>query len=145
MRAVPDVSALGDPTTGMLIGQTQHFPDGTDKYSENRTGGTSLASPLTAGFMALAQQKAGHALGFANPLIYAKAGTGAYRDVAASTGLSSVRAEYANGIDATDGYVYTLRSLGFDSGLTIHARAGYDDVTGIGTPNGAAFLNALGS
>ncbi|NUP53475.1 MAG: S8/S53 family peptidase [Catenulispora sp.] len=145
MRAVPDVAALGDPTTGMLVGQTQSFPDGTSRYSEYRIGGTSLASPLTAGFMALAQQKAGHVLGFANPLIYAEAGSGAYRDVAASSGLSSVRAEYANGIDASGGYVYTLRSLGFDANLTIHARTGYDDVTGIGTPNGAAFLNALGS
>ena len=28
MRVVPDVSALGDPSTGMLVGQTQAFPDG---------------------------------------------------------------------------------------------------------------------
>jgi len=56
-----------------------------------------------------------------------------------------VRAEYVNGVDASNGYVYTLRSLGFDANLTIHARPGYDDVTGVGTPNGAAFLAALSS
>jgi subtilase family serine protease len=145
MRSVPDIAALGDPTTGFLVGQTQTFPGGSAIYSEFRIGGTSLASPLTAGFMALAQQKAGHDLGFANPLIYSKAGTAAYHDVTASSGLSSVRAEYANGIDASGGYVYTLRSLGFDSGLTIHTSPGYDDVTGVGTPNGASFLSALGS
>ena len=61
----------------------------------------------------------------------------------ASSGLSAVRAEYVNGVDASGGYVYTLRSLGFDGDLTIHARVGYDDVTGVGTPNGVAFLDAL--
>ena len=49
MRVVPDVSALGDPNTGMLVGQTQTFPDGSVKYSEFRIGGTSLSSPLLAG------------------------------------------------------------------------------------------------
>jgi subtilase family serine protease len=143
MRAVPDMAGLADPTTGMLVGQTQTFPDGSVAYGEFRIGGTSLASPLTAGFMALAQQKAGHVLGFANPLIYANAGTAAFHDVDSSHGLGAVRAEYANGVDASGGYVYTLRSLGFDTDLTIHARPGYDDVTGVGTPNGGAFLSAL--
>jgi subtilase family serine protease len=145
MRVVPDIAALGDPTTGMLVGQTQTFPDGTVAYSEYRIGGTSLASPLMAGFMALAQQKAGHDLGFANPLIYAKAGTTAYHDVTPSTGLGAVRADYVNGVDPTGGYRYTLRSLSDDAPLTIHTRAGYDDVTGVGSPNGAAFLAALSS
>jgi len=58
-RVVPDVSLVGDPNTGMLIGQTQTFPDGTTKYSEYRLGGTSLSSPLMAGVMALADQQAG--------------------------------------------------------------------------------------
>jgi subtilase family serine protease len=98
-----------------------------------------------AGFMALVQQKAGHTIGFANPLIYAHAGSAAYHDVTASTGLGAVRADYVNGVDASGGYGYTLRSLGFDTKLTIHARPGYDDVTGVGTPNGAAFLAALSS
>jgi subtilase family serine protease len=142
-RVVPDIAALGDPTTGMLVGQTQTFPDGTVAYSEYRIGGTSLASPLMAGFMALVQQRAGHVIGFANPLIYAHAGTAAYHDVLPASGLGAVRADYVNGIDATGGYRYTLRSLSFDSGLTIHTRPGYDDVTGVGTPNGAAFLAAL--
>jgi subtilase family serine protease len=144
-RVVPDISALGDPTTGMLVGQTQAFPDGSVRYSEYRIGGTSLSSPLMAGFMALVQQKAGHPLGFANPLIYARAGSSAYRDVLPSTGLGAVRADYINGVDASGGYRYSLRSLSFDTGLTIHTRAGYDDVTGVGTPNGAAFLTALSS
>src|SRR4029079_16558076 len=71
-RAVPDVAALGDPQTGLLVGQTQTFPDGA-YYDEYRIGGTSLASPIFAGLMALADQKAGHPHGFANPLFYSHA------------------------------------------------------------------------
>jgi subtilase family serine protease len=52
-RAVPDVSLDGDPTTGMLVGETQAFPDGV-RYGEYRIGGTSLSSPLFAGVQALA-------------------------------------------------------------------------------------------
>jgi subtilase family serine protease len=129
----------------MLVGQTQTFPDGSVAYSEYRIGGTSLASPLMAGFMALVQQKAGRVIGFANPLIYTKAGTAAYHDVAPATGLGAVRTDYVNGIDASDGYRYSLRSLSDDAPLTIHTRTGYDDVTGVGSPNGTAFLAALSS
>ena len=64
---MPDVAALGDPQTGLLVGQTQTFPDGA-YYAEYRIGGTSLSSPIFAGLMALAQQKAGREFGFANPL-----------------------------------------------------------------------------
>jgi subtilase family serine protease len=146
MRVVPDIAALGDPTTGMLVGQTQTFPDGSTRYSEYRIGGTSLSSPLMAGFMALVQQKAGTVLGFANPRIYAKAGSAAYHDVQPpASALAAVRAEYVNGVDPSGGYAYSLRSLSFDSGLTIHTRPGYDDVTGVGSPNGSAFLAALAS
>ncbi|HEY4753945.1 MAG TPA: S53 family peptidase, partial [Candidatus Limnocylindrales bacterium] len=37
-RAVPDVAALADPQTGLLIGQTQTFPSGV-AYDEYRIGG----------------------------------------------------------------------------------------------------------
>src|SRR5438552_55852 len=53
-RAVPDISAVGDPNTGYLIGETQTFPNGAVAYSEYRIGGTSLSSPLVDGFMAMA-------------------------------------------------------------------------------------------
>ena len=53
------------------------------------------------------------------------------------------RNNYTNSVDASGGTFVSLRTLGFDSGLTIHVRPGYDDVTGVGSPNGAAWLNAL--
>src|SRR6266545_1371293 len=144
MRTVPDVSALGDPNTGFLVGQTQAFPDGTSKYSEYRIGGTSLSSPLYAGLVALAQQKAGHTFGFANPLLYSTAGSSANHDIQQPDAPMGVaRNNYNNSVDASDGYFVSFRTLDFDSGLTIKVRDGYDDVTGIGSPNGAAWLSAL--
>ena len=145
MRAVPDVAALADPNTGFLVGQTQTFPDGSVKYGEYRIGGTSLASPLFAAFIALAQQHAGHTFGFANPLLYAHAGSSAFHDVQQpASPMAVVRVNFNNSVDASAGYsAPSLRTLDADGLLTIHVRDGYDDVTGIGTPNGTSFLNAL--
>jgi subtilase family serine protease len=141
-RAVPDVAADADPQTGMLIGQTQTFPDGTAKYSEYRIGGTSLASPLFAGMMALADQAGGTHHGFSNPLFYSDAGSTVFHDVVdPASQLAAVRNDYVNGVDATDGTTTKLRS--FNTTGTIHTRPGYDDVTGVGTPNGQTFLDAI--
>jgi subtilase family serine protease len=146
MRAVPDVAALADPNTGYLVGQTQSFPDGSVKYSEYRIGGTSLASPLFAAFVALAQQTSGRTFGFANPLFYAKAGSSVFHDVRQpASPMAVARVNYNNSVDASAGYsAPSLRTLDADGLLTIHVRNGYDDVTGVGSPNGAAFLTGLG-
>jgi subtilase family serine protease len=147
MRSVPDVAALGDPNTGMLVGETQTFPDGSQHYSEYRIGGTSLASPLYAGMFALAQQKAGHAFGLANPVLYA-AGRANSIDITKTdlaTYPGDVRSDYVNGVDASAGYVYSERTFDSDAALTIHVRPGYDDVTGVGVPNGQAWLDAVAS
>ncbi|HET6166274.1 MAG TPA: hypothetical protein VFE07_05555 [Marmoricola sp.] len=140
MRVVPDVAAIGDPTTGMLVGQTRTFPDGHAEYSEYRIGGTSLASPVYAGMFALAVQRAGHPLGFANPALYAASA----HDITKS-GLNqypgAVRVDYVNGVDGSDGYVYSARWFDRDEDLTIHAAPGYDAITGVGSPNGEAWLD----
>jgi len=141
MRVIPDVSALGDPNTGMLIGETQTFPDGTAKYSEYRIGGTSLASPLFAGMMADVQAARGSVIGFANPLLYAAASS-AYRDIVPVSKLAVVRSDFANLVDASNGYTASVRSIDDDAPLTIHTAPGYDDVTGIGSP-GTGFVSAL--
>jgi subtilase family serine protease len=143
MRAVPDISMNGDPNTGFQVGETQVFPDGT-YWDQYRIGGTSLSSPVYAGLMAIAQQKAGHDFGFANPLLYSKAGSSAYHDIVPPTApIAVARNNYTNSVDASGGTFVSLRTLDFDSGLTIHVRPGYDDVTGVGSPNGAAWLTAL--
>jgi subtilase family serine protease len=136
-RVVPDIAAIADPNTGFLVGQTQTFPDGTERYSEYRIGGTSLAAPVIAAVQALAQEARGGApLGFANPAIYAEYGKrGVYHDVTdnpTGSGLAVARVDFANGLDATDGLLYSARTLGHDSSLS--AVKGYDDVTGVGSP-----------
>ena len=69
LRVEPDISMDADAQTGMLIGLTQAFPNGT-YYGQFKEGGTSLASPLLAGVVADADQAAGGSLGFLNPTIY---------------------------------------------------------------------------
>ncbi len=142
-RAVPDVAMVGDPNTGFLIGQSQQFPDGSIKYSEYRIGGTSLSSPLFAGVVAVANQVAGHSLGFLNPALYGLVGTDAFRDVDHGRQVTDgvVRRSYNNGVDASAGVTTYLRTLNQTG--SIYTRKGYDDVTGVGSPNGAAFLKAM--
>lgn len=144
MRTVPDISAVADPTTGFLIGQTQTWPDGTTKYGEFRIGGTSLAAPVIAGIQALAQQAQGFAIGFANPALYARMDTAAFHDVTdhplGSKQLAAVRVDYRNGVDASTGTYTTLQSLGHDSSLV--AGTGYDEVTGVGSP-AAGYLQSF--
>jgi len=139
-RGVPDIAALADPQTGLLIGQTQTFPNGT-YYDEYRVGGTSLACPIFAGLMALADQAAGHAHGFANPLFYAN--PGAFYDVV-SVKTAVERRNFVNGVDATNGTVDRLRTFDDYSGSpTQHTDPGWDNVTGLGTPSDK-FLSTFG-
>jgi subtilase family serine protease len=139
-RVVPDISAVGDPNTGMRVGQTQQFSDGT-YYDEYRIGGTSLSSPLMAGIMAVAQQSRGRRIGFANPLIYSL-GAGIRDIVAPSSTVAVVRADFVNSENANDGILYSVRRM--EVTFTLHTVAGYDDVTGLGTPNGS-FVAAITS
>jgi len=136
MRTVPDISAIADPNTGFKVGQTQAFPDGSYRYSEYRIGGTSLAAPVIAGVQALAQQeRGGRAIGFANPAIYDRYGSKVYHDVVdRPTGkdLAVARVDFANSVDASEGLITSVRSLGKDSSLK--AVRGYDPVTGVGSP-----------
>ncbi len=143
-RVVPDVSALGDPNTGMLVGQTQRFSNGT-YYDEYRIGGTSLSSPLYAGMFALAVQKHGD-YGLANPALYSARGVS--YDVTKnqrSTYPGAIRVNFVNGENATGGYRYITRTFDWDEPLSIHVRPGYDDVTGVGSPAGTTWLNAVTS
>jgi subtilase family serine protease len=146
-RVVPDVAAVGDPNTGMRVGETQTFPDGTEKYSEYRIGGTSLAAPLFAGVMALADQVAHHPHGFANPALYASyklnSKTGAFYDPKQLTGKAVVRNDFVNTVDATGGITTSLRSIAATNGTILRTADGYDDITGVGTPRGVRFLATL--
>ncbi len=147
-RGVPDVSMDADPNTGFLLGLTQQFPHGVF-YDEARAGGTSLSTPLFAAVQALTSQAQNTRLGFANPRLYAIArqqaagkGPAAFHDVTgAHDGAAVVRADFVNGANASDGFLYSVRSMDDDSSLA--TTAGWDDVTGIGTPT-TAYYTATG-
>lgn len=157
MRVVPDFAMDADPSTGLRMGFTQSFPDGT-YWAITRYGGTSLASPLLAGVVALADQAAGTALGFLNPSLY-KIDTShpsAIDDIAPGGLQGQERVDYANLFDATTGLLYQTRIITYEgtetycNGATncatrpntLVTEAGYDNMTGLGTP-GKNFVSVL--
>ncbi len=110
MRGIPDVAADADASTAMALTFTGGvlFP----------AQGTSAATPLWAAVIALADQDAGHHLGFVDPAIYAIARGPAYHrafhDV--TTGDNSV-------------FWPTRLFTGYTAG------PGWDPVTGWGSPD----------
>jgi len=143
-RGVPDISMDADPNTGFLVGETQTFPHHVIQYDQYRIGGTSLASPLFAGILALADQAAGTSIAEANVLLYSLGSS--ITDVQAEGQFGSlpdqgnVRADYVNGVDASGGTVYSVRTFDQDSSLS--TGTGWDEVTGLGTLNGTV-ISAL--
>jgi subtilase family serine protease len=111
-RNAPDVSANANFTFYVCADQTT--------CTANDYGGTSFASPMWAGYLALANQQAATvgapAPGFINPAIYA-IGVGSNYDT-----------DFHDIISGSNGYP---------------AVTGYDLVTGWGSPNGSALINAL--
>ncbi|HUA75270.1 MAG TPA: S53 family peptidase [Solirubrobacteraceae bacterium] len=159
-RVEPDVSMDADPTTGMLVGETQAFPDGV-YYDQYRIGGTSLSSPLFAGVMADADQAAGTPLGFVNPLLYRLAAApgayaGTFYDVVPAGLQADVRNDYLDGTDANEGVLTSVRVLDFEGReqfckrpkkcssqkVALNVASGFDSMTGIGAP-GDGLIAAL--
>ena len=111
-RNGPDVAANSNYTFYVCADQTS--------CTANLYGGTSFATPMWAGYLALANEQSmangGTVLGFINPALYGIGGGSHYT---------------ANFHDITSG------SNGFP------ATVGYDLVTGWGSPNGATLINSL--
>jgi hypothetical protein len=115
-REVPDVSADGDPQSGYVV----YYDKAWAVY-----GGTSAATPLWASLVALVDAQAGCAgrpVGFANPALYAAAGSAAYH--------SDFDDVTRGSNDVTGGGLYA-------------AGAGYDMASGLGTPDVAGLAPAL--
>ena len=121
-RGVPDVAGEGTGSSGM--GLVFSAPGGGEVLIG--AGGTSAAAPFWAGLIALADQEAGHALGFVNPAIYRVAESPqyhqAFHDI--TTGNNTVS---LNGTTIT----------GYQAG------AGWDPVTGWGTPDAQILIPLL--
>jgi len=130
MRVVPDVSADADSWTGLALGISTRYR-GRYVFGMTSVGGTSLACPTIAAIEASAQQAAGGPLGFADPAIYDRYGTGAFHDVTDHPlGLAHPS------VTAVEGPAAILVALNIDGvgPLALRAVRGYDDATGVGTP-----------
>jgi subtilase family serine protease len=113
LRNGPDVAANANFTFYVCADQTT--------CTANEYGGTSFATPMWAGYVALVNQQLANngdpAIGFINPTIYAQNITSSY---------------------ATDFHDITSGTSG-----SFSAEVGYDLVTGWGSPNGVGLINAL--
>ncbi|BCL81271.1 S53 family peptidase [Ktedonobacteria bacterium brp13] len=113
-RGVPDVSGNADQTTGLAL-----YENG----SWRTDAGTSASAPMWAALGAIADQMAGHPLGFLNTALYQIAGSARYtqdfHDI--TIGNNSV---LAGGVKVK-GY---------------NAVPGWDAVTGLGSPNAVNLL-----
>jgi len=116
-RGLPDIAANANAHTGMA-----YYYNGGWRMA----GGTNAATPLWAGIIAVANQMAGHALGFINPALYTIANSKNYdQDFHAITsGNNSITLK-------------TGRVKGYS------ASSGWNAVTGLGTPNAAKLLPDL--
>jgi subtilase family serine protease len=121
-RGVPDVAGEATGTSGMAL--VFRAPGGGDELVG--AGGTSAAAPFWAGLIALADQEAGHPLGFVNPAIYRIAQGPlyhkAFHDI--TTGNNTVS---LNGVTIT----------GYEAG------SDWDPVTGWGTPDAQVLIPLL--
>lgn len=146
LRAVPDISALADPYTGISQGVIVSTRKG-DKYQVFPDGGTSLAAPLVSGMVAAAQQGQAKPFGFLNPVFYKLAGTSAINDTlpVTSSTPSSQQAVFCPENDENLCFGNSLET--FDSETKANTdqvtAKGYDTMSGVGTPNGQSFIAAL--
>ena len=165
MRRTPDVGMVADPFTGVEIIETSGGQLGVGVI-----GGTSLACPVFSAIMAIATQAHGSGLGQAAPLLYGLSasqttGTPLYdvTDVTSATNVSgsitdaSGTTNYsadqlASPLDGTTHYYSAFYNspfstrwfvITFGTDSSLQTSSGWDDVTGVGTPNGAAFVAAL--
>ncbi len=169
-RQLPDISAVADPFTGVII-VTPNY-DGTESLVDV-IGGTSVSSPVFSGIWALADEAAGAKLGQAAPIIAALP-AGSVRDIvpvpatlnnlSGTFGIATQSTYYTAaailGLTATqpNGFVGTAVQitspevgidvkidLSFGSDSSLMALPGWDNATGYGVPNGLTFINAAAS
>lgn len=131
-RVLPDISAIGGATTGWLIG----YRSG-GRFTQVTEAGTSGSSPAIAALEADAKHAAGHALGFANPLLYRLRRTAGIRDIRPPSSPALVLSPPGNCAAAT-GVCLITQSL--DGRLRV--TRGFDEVSGIGAAT-SKFVSAI--
>jgi subtilase family serine protease len=124
-RGIPDISMDASCTSSVAVYSS--YP-GSGPGHWQTICGTSMATPLFAGVVALADQVAGHSLGLINPALYRMAAAHDPGIVDVTRGTNSV----------------TVPGAG-QSGIVRGFRAGpgYDLASGVGTINAADFVPEL--
>ncbi len=122
-RGVPDVAYNAAILHGVLV----HWDGSWFLF-----GGTSCGSPQWAGIVALADQKAGHALGFINPALYVfslgpKVYASLFHDITSGN----------NSVVEFDSSNNPVSVTGFNAGT------GWDATTGLGSPFADTLVNFL--
>jgi subtilase family serine protease len=147
VRSEPDIAADADLFTGFATGLLNFPKNKAPKLMLITVGGTSMASPTVAGIVADAQQGQRKAFGFTDPVIYRLGRTRAIHDILPSTsrtpGLYRGEActqSFCGGVSLIifDDQSYNME--GYSGQVTLK---GYDNMTGVGTPNGQAFIRIL--
>jgi subtilase family serine protease len=123
-RGVPDIS-MSAACSGLVVTYASYGGEPAGWYV---VCGTSEASPLFAGIVALADQVAGHSLGLINPALYALKAHNAPGLVPVTMGTNTVSF-------TQNGKLYTVRGY--------RASPGYSMVAGVGTVNAALFVPEL--
>ncbi|HEY3531399.1 MAG TPA: S53 family peptidase [Nocardioides sp.] len=148
-RAIPDISMVGDPETGMQVWLTDPAVDPTQPVEE-QWGGTSLSSPLFAGLMADVDQARAAVgdgpAGLASQYVY-DLPQGAIRDALPPT-FDNPNPSAAAGPGSRSLYYGSFNSgsffnVGFNADTSLGTTSGWDDVTGVGTPYAPRFVEAL--
>lgn len=151
VRSVPDISADADPFTGAAVGVlTFHNKSGKPPtYGQFPVGGTSEAAPLVAGMVAAAQQGQPASFGLVNPALYRLSGSSALYDALPLTSTSPAAyrgvacSPHDCGLWALTRFDDQSNNMfGYTGQVTL---PGYDNMTGVGTPAGAAFISGLRS
>jgi subtilase family serine protease len=147
VRSEPDLAADADLYTGFATGIMTFPKHKPPKFIEIPIGGTSMASPLVAGIIADAQQDQNTAFGFTDPALYRLNGTPALHDMLPSTSHTPglFRGEVCNVAFCRRPALITFddqnpNMFGYTGQVTLK---GYDNMTGIGTPNGHLFIKAM--
>jgi subtilase family serine protease len=123
-RGVPDISMSASCNGSVDI----YSSYGGAPSGWSPSCGTSEATPLFAGIVALADQVAGHSLGLINPALYQLSARGAPGIVQVTSGNNSVSF-------SQDGRAYTITGFA--------ARHGYSLAAGVGTVNALYFVPEL--
>jgi hypothetical protein len=134
-RAVADISADGDPYSGVAVYDSTESPSGEKGWAA--IGGTSVASPIIAAAFALA----GGSQGVAYPaqLLYEnlQQDPASLHDVVAGSNGKCLKKFKRNaGLSGCTSEEEATRSCA--SQLVCLAGSGYDGPSGVGTPNGLA-------